>query len=160
MLQNVLHKYGLSLPGHLALRSRLVMGADNSLDFLQVGRWQISGDGVLYSSRSIAESNCLGTVAACTEQPVKSSGYIGVAAANPVHHLNIPIRLFLIVLILAASYITEPKVWRLGLWTILWVEATMEMGNSSVKLFIISLAVPVFKKVSLAVSSEQKKMST
>ena len=102
MLQNVLHKYGLSLPGHLALRSRLVMGADNSLDFLQVGRWQISGDGVLYSSRSIAESNCLGTVAACTEQPVKSSGYIGVAAANPVHHLNIPIRLFLIVLILCS----------------------------------------------------------
>ena len=48
----------------------------------------------------------------------------------------------------------------MGLWTILWVEATMEMGNSSVKLFIISLAVPVFKKVSLAVSSEQKKMST
>ena len=36
----------------------------------------------------------------------------------------------------------------------------VEIGYSSVKLFIISFAVPVFKKVSLAVSSEQKKIST
>ena len=37
---------------------------------------------------------------------------------------------------------------------------TMEIGYSSVKLFIMLLASPSFRKVKRAVSSEQKKMST
>ena len=75
------------------------MGMDDGLDFFQVGRRQVPGNGVLDSSRGIAEGNGPGTVAVCTEQPVKRPGYIGVAAADPVHHLNIPVRLLLIVLI-------------------------------------------------------------
>ena len=42
----------------------------------------------------------------------------------------------------------------------LCVEATTEIGYSCVKLFMIRFASPSFKNVSLAVSSEQKKIST
>ena len=154
-----LHKYGLPLPGHLALRSCLIVGMDDGLDFFQVGRRQVSGNGVLDSSRGIAEGNGPGTVTVCTEQPVKRPGYIGVAAADPVHHLNIPVRLLLIVLILAARISQSQRyaAWGCGRFS--------GRGHNGDREFLGKAlhhlpAVPVFKKVSLAVSSEQKKMST
>ena len=54
----------------------------------------------------------------------------------------------------------EVKLCFFGVMTVRSVEATTEIGYSSQKDFWISLIVPVFPKVSLAVSSEQKKIST
>ena len=55
---------------------------------------------------------------------------------------------------------TGGLLWQRGLCTMRCVEAMTDIGYSAAKLFMISCAVPVLPKVSLAVSSEQKKIST
>ena len=130
------------------------MSLDNGLNLFQIGGWKISRNGIFYRAGSIAIANSFFTVKITGQKSIQGSGNISVTTSDPVYYINITIWLFFIIDILSRIIYDRTK----GMAR--WVEATIEIGYSSVKLFIISLAVPVFLNVNLAVSSEQKKIST
>ena len=72
------------------------MSLNDRLDFLQVRRREISGNGIFDGSCGVAVFQRGPTVSRAGQQPVQDSGNVGVAAADPVHDFDVAVWLLYI----------------------------------------------------------------